>query len=427
MRSLSLHCPRTWRAATSARAPRGSRAPTASTACWHAPTRRASTTASAGKRTMAEATCASVPAATPDSTARREWTSARRFPALMVRSSSPLCPQPLPSANSCNWKQWGTTGIGGNLVSIVLHINIRQLSAAACKCHHGSLRLLMKGDKFPSAVQFLRSCKHGGLWDCSALEEQCTVLWSHWILMEMCELKVAPRGRALRSCFSWFWNSLMLKTAFCWCWLSTSSSPCRWPVSDPSWLAYVQLPSRIHRPALRDQHQRMCWKSLPQWRHLPGQNQRLCLHLSSRLQRAQLRQSPGRVSPSAVPQRRRLHWRWRDGQVSGILHLPFWLHWASVRILRLLPSAHWKRRWLPVGSGVPGRGSGGAACVPVHGGLGSEAHPPAGAAAGWRNWDYEQFVQCAERQPDPCVPAEKHQSESQPGGGLRLREIELYP
>lgn len=48
------------------------------------------------------------------------------FPSLFLSPSS--------SSNSCNWKQRGTIGIGGNLVSIVLHINTHQLEAAACKC-----------------------------------------------------------------------------------------------------------------------------------------------------------------------------------------------------------------------------------------------------------------------------------------------------
>lgn len=59
-----------------------------------------------------------------------------------------------PFSNSYNWKQRETTGIGGNLVSIVLHINTRQLAVAACKCVHGSLQLLMKGDKYPTRFGF---------------------------------------------------------------------------------------------------------------------------------------------------------------------------------------------------------------------------------------------------------------------------------
>ena len=51
-------------------------------------------------------------------------------------------------------QQCGTTGIGGNLVSIVLRINTQQLRAAACKCRHSSLRLLMKGDKYPAQLDF---------------------------------------------------------------------------------------------------------------------------------------------------------------------------------------------------------------------------------------------------------------------------------
>lgn len=39
-------------------------------------------------------------------------------------------------------------------MSIVLHINIQQLEAAACKCLHSSLRLLMKEDKYPAQLSF---------------------------------------------------------------------------------------------------------------------------------------------------------------------------------------------------------------------------------------------------------------------------------
>lgn len=83
--------------------------------------------------------------------------------------------------------------------------------------------------------------------------------------------------------------------------------------------------------------------------------------------------------------------------------------------------------WLPVGGGLSGRGAGGAAGAAVHGGLGFEAHPQAGPERERGHGDYEQPVQCSEGQPDPGVAAEKHQPENQPGGGLRLGEVELYP
>lgn len=74
------------------------------------------------------------------------------LPSLPSLSELPLALSP--PSNSCNWKQCGTTGIGGNLVSIVLHINTQRLRAAACKCHHSSLRLLMKGDKYSAKLDF---------------------------------------------------------------------------------------------------------------------------------------------------------------------------------------------------------------------------------------------------------------------------------
>lgn len=64
-----------------------------------------------------------------------------------------------PLSNSCNWKQRGTTGIGGNLVSIVLRINTQQLVAADCKCVHGSRQLLKKEDKYPTRLSFCRKRK----------------------------------------------------------------------------------------------------------------------------------------------------------------------------------------------------------------------------------------------------------------------------
>ena len=203
---------------------------------------------------MAAATCASVPAATPDSTARRECTSARRFPALMVPSSSLFLPPPHlselplappPPSNSCNWKQRGTTGIGGNLVSIVLRINTRQLRAAACKCRHSSLRLLMKGDKYPAQAGFLSSCKHGGLWGWENNTQCC----GHTVdSMEMCELR-GPRLSGFE----------MLDVAMpCHSYQQPLLLSRRWSVSDPRRHACVQLPRRIHGPALRDQHQRVC-------------------------------------------------------------------------------------------------------------------------------------------------------------------------
>lgn len=115
-------CPlslRIWREATFARAQRVSKAPTASTASRRALTSRASTAASAGRRTTVAATCASVPAATLDSTVRRGWTSAQRFPALMVRlflCTSHFVPQlplkPLPPL--FKFSQAGLEGGGNN-------------------------------------------------------------------------------------------------------------------------------------------------------------------------------------------------------------------------------------------------------------------------------------------------------------------------
>lgn len=79
-------------------------------------------------------------------------------------------------------------------MSIVLHINTRQLEAAACKCLHSSLRLLMKEDKYPAQLNF---CLHVnmegfGIGLCWENNTQCC---GHAVdLMEMFELR-GPQGR----------------------------------------------------------------------------------------------------------------------------------------------------------------------------------------------------------------------------------------
>lgn len=131
------------------------------------------------------------------------WTSPRSF--------SP------PPANSCNWKQWGTTGIGGNLVSIVPHINTQQLEAAACKCLGSSLQLLMKEDKYPARVDFSLHVNT----ECSGIRlcwENNTQCCGHAVdLMEMFELW-GPQGRVHGDRVSfWYWNALMLKSGHFGC------------------------------------------------------------------------------------------------------------------------------------------------------------------------------------------------------------------
>lgn len=84
-------------------------------------------------------------------------------------------PTPIPAT--------GTTGIGGNLVSIVLHVNTQQLRAAACKCHHSLLWLLMKGDKYPAQFNFCPHVNTGILGLFCAGRTICSTavtLWIQW-------------------------------------------------------------------------------------------------------------------------------------------------------------------------------------------------------------------------------------------------------
>lgn len=80
-----------------------------------------------------------------------------------------------------------------------------------------------------------------------------------------------------------------------------------------------------------------------------------------------------------------------------------------------------------MGSGFPCSRSGGPSLAAVHGGSGSEAPPQADTKGQGRRGDHEQPVGRAEGQPAHSLAAEKHQPESWPGGGLRFREVKLYP
>lgn len=148
----------------------------------------------------------------------------------------------LPPSNSCNWKQCGTTGIGGNLVSIVFHINTLRLRAAACKCRHSSLWLLMKGDKYPAQLDFclLVNMEGSGIALCWENNTQCCGHTAD--LMEMCELN-GPHGKLFGdhvlsdvvmpvNLYVSFGKSVFV---------DTNHRPllCRWSVSDPQWHARV--------------------------------------------------------------------------------------------------------------------------------------------------------------------------------------------
>lgn len=253
---LSVSLWRVLRAPTRAHVPRAMRACTVSTARWPVLTPPASMVVNAGRDITATATCACVPADTLDSTVRKEWTSARCFPVLMVKPSchaaaSQSFPN-FPNTPLFKFLQLEVVWNNRNCWEPRVYCLPCKQSAAQCKCHHCLSQLLMKAHTYPSVVHIMSCCKHGGLWDCSVAWEQYLVLRSHCSLWRSTNSD-ALIGGCTRRCTYSFWKGLLAKC-------SLLSKPvlddclCRWCVSAPGWHEYVQLPCRIHRPALWDQY-----------------------------------------------------------------------------------------------------------------------------------------------------------------------------